>query len=156
MFIHSSIICAACTDPAYIIELDSGSLLHRAWLIYHTCQPSRFYRDYPAKRALIPASRHEVQNSRFLHMRHSLAYAALASVSQAVFCGGGKKRPLLYWERDYTGEARARRGTPCALDRGAAALNTYLSIVDRTTTVLYILLYIDDQDLIGCTSAIFM
>ena len=27
------------------------------WLL-HTYQPSRFYRDYPAKRALIPASRH--------------------------------------------------------------------------------------------------
>ena len=45
-----------------------------------------------------------------------------------------------------------------AFDRGAALLNStvrtvlYLSIVDRTTTML---LYIDDQDLIGCTSAIF-
>ena len=117
----------------------------------HTCQPSWFYRDYPAKRALIPASRHEVQNSRFLHMRPSLAYARIyyIYVRQAPRRALGAARLACMLHNIYIAlRARARR-----------QYCTYCSVlVYRTTTILYMYIYcciiIDDQDLIGCTSAI--
>ena len=82
---------------AVVLQLGRGALMakmdikimyqyiHATDCYSHTCQPSRFYRDYPAKRALMPVSWHEVQNSLFTRARAlavplpqpSIAYARI-------------------------------------------------------------------------------